>query len=176
MKKKSVFPPAKNRIRKIYLGERIRAFAGYMFLDVSGTSQFRDDFEVSVDFSNDPANTGEDRVTVERKLSKSYLIDRVLYRGGPHRKECIREPKISILRLLDAHEPIDEVMKTVSEILARQSSVHIEVRPEFSEMSLPALEICGDSKVEIAVTIADWEGGAIVPLSVVCDYLVLDGR
>lgn len=137
-----------------------------VFLKIFG-SVGDSEFTVKLDFSEDEMNSGVDQILIERTISKSYLVARVL-RIKPNFQ-------IPFEKLMDAQNPDDlfeECLMAAEEILSQDASLSIEFENEPENL----LKISDDHPVLINLSIADWQGGAFSKFSEVKEYVEINTK
>jgi hypothetical protein len=138
----------------------------YVFLKIFGSAG-DDEFTVKLDFSDDEIGSGADQVVIERALSKSYLVARVL-RAKPNFQ-------IPFEKLMDAQNPedlFDECLMAAGEILSQEA--HLFIRFENEPENL--LEIPKNHPVLVTLSIAAWEGSAFCEFSKISSFLEINKK
>jgi hypothetical protein len=139
------------------------AYAFFNFLGNCGGSEF----EVQINFSSDPLNGAEDRLLLERKFSKSYLLDLVLNTARKNKKHPV--VNVSFERLFQAGDSFDELLNIAEEKLAKETSLHLSFNPPVLDVS----EVTDDSPVEVFFCLKEWEGGVMTTFKTIRDYVIL---
>lgn len=178
MHKKEALPVPKNRIPRssvftqgsVLEESEILSFrsGAYAFFGFLGSPQDTE-FSVQVYFSSTPLNAGEDQVTLERKIPKSYILDRVLLHGRKRKSDRHPVVNVSFEKLFTGGEPFDGLLNFAEGLLARETSLHIS----FPEGIVDPAEVSDDTQVEIFFHLGEWEGGVLTNFRVIRDYFTL---
>ena len=162
---KSIFTDEEPVEGKIIFSFRKDAYAFFNFLGDPGNSEFK----VQIHFSDTPLNAAQDQVILERKFSKSYLLDLVLSQGRKKKAGKHRTVVVSFEQLFNSMEPFDELLNIAEEKLAKESFLHLSFTPSVWDDS----KVTDESLVEIFFHLKEWRGGCITTFKTIRDYVVL---
>lgn len=162
---KAIFTKEDPIEEKTIFSFRKDAYAFFNFLGNPGDSEF----QVQINLSDKPLNGAEDRFILERRFSKSYLLDLVLNQGRKKKAGKHRTVNVSFERLFGTMDPFDELLNIAEERLAKETSLYFGFLPLIVDVS----EITDESPIEVYFNLKDWEGGAIITFKTIRDYVVI---
>jgi hypothetical protein len=152
---KSIFVDDSSMEEKPIFCFRRDAYAFFNFLGNPEDSEL----QVQICFSDDSLNAAQDQLVLERKFSKSYLLDLV----------SSRRINVSFGRLFASTNPFDELLNIAEEKLAKDTILHLAFNPPILEVS----EVTDKSQVEIFFRLQNWEGGVMTNFKTIRDYVNL---